>query len=73
MVRAGAEILTSVLADDDDNLTLRFSIPRAALDRADGLVTIQTVSSLGPRYKALDPNRPLPGLRVFDVTVEQAR
>jgi hypothetical protein len=73
VVRVGHEILTSVLADVQENLTLRFRIPRAALDRADGLVTIQTVSPFVRQHKARDPNRPFPGLRVFDVTIEQVQ
>jgi hypothetical protein len=72
VVRAGDEILPSVLADVADNLTVRFRVPRAALDRADGLVTIQTVSPFVRQFKAVDPSRPFPGLRVFDITIEPA-
>jgi hypothetical protein len=73
VARVGYEIVTSMLADAHENLTLSFRISRAALKRADGLVSIEIVSPFVRQFKALDPNRPFPGLRVFDLTIAQAQ
>ena len=73
VVRAGDEMVVSMLADADRNLTLRFRIPHDALERAEGYVTIQTVSPSGQQVNPLDPSRPFPGLRVLDFTIEQVR
>jgi hypothetical protein len=73
IVRTLGEVLHQVVADGDDDLSLAIHIPRAVLERADGMLIIQTERPYARSYKPLDPNRPLPGLRVFDLTLEAAR
>jgi hypothetical protein len=70
IVRTLGEVLHHVVADGGDDLNLTLRIPRAALERSGGLLIIQTERPYGRSYKPLDPNRPLPGLRVFDLTLE---
>jgi len=71
VVRAGDEILDSKLTDSGTALTVAFRVLSTDLERADGVVTIQTVAPTA-EVEALDPNRPFPGLRVLDLTIEQA-
>jgi hypothetical protein len=69
VVRAGDEILDAELTDSGSELTVTVRVPRARLERGGGIITIQTVAA-PDQFKQSDRNRPFPGLRVFDVTVE---
>lgn len=71
VVRAGDKILDSQVTDSGTVLKVAFRVPSTDLARADGVVTIQTVAPTA-EVEALDPNRPFPGLRVFDLTIEPA-
>lgn len=73
VVRVGDEIVARVLADGDKDLDLTFRVSRSSLDRAQGLVILQTDRPSARNFKPPDPNRPFPGLRVFDLTLEPAR